>query len=379
MRRRTFLTHTASLAGMGLLATRSSPAAAGGPATGADIDVGPGAGSRVVSATAPHAIPAAQSARAIKPRRLRPGDTVGVVTPATATFQQVELDIVRESLEGLGLKVRIGEHVMNRYGSLGGQDRDRADDMNRFFRDPEVRAVLPTRGGWGSARLLPLLDYDAFRRDPKIVLGYSDITALLNGLHAKTGVVTFHGPNGGGRWDEYSLDFTRRVLFDGEAVTFTNPKTTNDRNVLTQIDDRIRVITPGSARGRLIGGNLSVLTTIAGSPYVPSLDGAVLFTEDVDERYYRIDRMMTQLALSGWFTRLAGFVFGTCSECSPGDGYASFTLEEVLNDHIHPLGVPAWQGAMIGHAMSQWTLPIGLDVDIDAAAGSIRMVEPAVI
>jgi muramoyltetrapeptide carboxypeptidase len=357
MRRRTFLGKASALAGLGVVAGVRELA---GKA--------PGPGSR----------PASQAPVVLKPPRLRPGDTVGVVTPATATFQQVELDIVRESLEGLGLKVRIGEHVMNRFGSLGGQDQDRADDMNRFFRDPEVRAVLPTRGGWGSARLLPLLDYDAFRRDPKIVLGYSDITALLNGLHAKTGVVTFHGPNGGGRWDEYSLDFTRRVLFNGEAVTFANPKTTNDRNVLTQIDDRTRVITPGRARGRLIGGNLSVLTTIAGSPYVPSLDRGVLFTEDVDERYYRIDRMMTQLKLSGWFDRLAGFIFGTCSECSPGEGYASFTLEEVLNDHIRPLGVPAWQGAMIGHAMSQWTLPLGIEVEIDAAAGSIRMIEPAV-
>jgi muramoyltetrapeptide carboxypeptidase len=168
------------------------------------------------------------------------------------------------------------------------------------------------------------------------------------------------------------------VLFGGDAVTFENRRTTNDRNVLTQIDDRIRVITPGRARGRLIGGNLSVLTTIAGSPYVPSLDGAILFIEDVDERYYRIDRMMTQLKLSGWLNRIAGFVFGTCSECSPGEGYASFTLEEILNDHIRPLKVPAWQGAMIGHAMAQWTLPVGIEVEIDATAGSIRMTAAAV-
>jgi muramoyltetrapeptide carboxypeptidase len=250
--------------------------------------------------------------------------------------------------------------------------------MNRFFRDRDVRAVIPTRGGWGSARLLPLLDYDAIRRDPKVVIGYSDITALLCGIHAKTGLVTFHGPNGGGRWDEYSLDWTRRVLFAGEAATFSNPKTTNDRNVLTQIDDRTRVISLGRARGPLMGGNLSVLTTIAGSPFVPSLDGAILFVEDVDERYYRIDRMMTQLKLSGWLDRIAGFVFGTCSECSPGEGYASFTLEEILNDHIRPLRVPAWQGAMIGHAMSQWTLALGIEVEIDAAAGTLRMTSSAV-
>ena len=315
----------------------------------------------------------------LKPRRLQPGDVVGVVAPATATYQQVELDIVRESLEALGLKVRTGEHVMNRYGSLAGADLDRAQDINRFFADRDVRAVLPTRGGWGSARLLPHLDFDTIRRNPKVILGYSDITALLNGIHASTGLVTFHGPNGGGRWDAYSLEWTRRVLFGAEAVAFTNPKTTNDRNVLTQIDHRTRVITPGKARGRLLGGNLSVLTGILGSPYVPDFAGAILFLEDVEEQPYRVDRMMTSLRLAGVLQRVRGVIFGTCSDCNPSAGYASFTLEEILNDHLKPLKVPAWQGAMIGHGMPQWTLPVGLEVEIDAGAGTITMTEPAVV
>jgi len=323
-----------------------------------------------------HAAASAQSV--VKPRRLRPGDTVGVVTPATATFQQVELDIVTESLTALGLKVKIGEHVRDRHGSLGGADRDRAADINRFFADDSVRAVFPTRGGWGSSRLLPLLDYDTIRRNPKIILGYSDITALLNGIHAKTGLITFHGPNGGGRWDQPSLDWMKQVLFDGQAVTFANPKTTNDRNVLTQIENRTQKIRGGKARGKLLGGNLTVFTAIMGSAYVPNTDGAIFFTEDVDEAYYRIDRMMTQLAIGGVLGKIRGFVFGTCSECKTGDGYASFTLEEIFADHIAPLKIPAWSGAMIGHAMTQWTLPVGLEVEIDADAATLRMTEPAV-
>src|SRR6185503_814244 len=259
------------------------------------------AGAGVVATTALTAAgPLAQTKPAIlKPRRLKAGDTVGVVTPATATFQQVELDIVRESLTALGLKVRIGEHVMNRYGSLGGADKDRAADINKFFADRDISAVIPTRGGWGSARLLPHLDFDTIRRNPKVIIGYSDITALLNGIHSRTGLITFHGPNGGGRWDAWSLDWTKRVLFAGEAVTYGNPKTTNDRNVLTQIDNRIRTITPGRARGRLLGGNLSVLNGILGSPFVPDFDGAILFLEDVEEQPYRVDRMMTALKLAG--------------------------------------------------------------------------------
>lgn len=326
-------------------------------------------------------VPAPQVAQRpvpIKAARLQPGDTVGVVTPATATFQTVELDIVRESLEALGLKVRIGDHVMSRHGSLGGDDKDRAADINRFFGDPDVRAVLPTRGGWGSSRLLPLLDFDLIRRNPKVILGFSDITALLNGIHARTGLVTFHGPNGGGRWDAFSLDWVKRVIFNGEAVTFSNPTGTNERNVLAQTENRTNVITPGRARGRLLGGNLTVLTAILGSPYVPDLDGAILFVEDIEEQPYRIDRMMTQLKIAGILGRVRGFVFGTCSNCQPGAGYASFTIEEILNDHVKPLGIPAWQGAMIGHDMPQWTLPVGLDVEIDASAGTIAMTEPAV-
>jgi muramoyltetrapeptide carboxypeptidase len=314
----------------------------------------------------------------IKPPRLQAGDTVGLVAPASATFQQVELDIARESLEALGLKVKTGRHIMDRHGSLGGQDKDRADDINRFFDDSSVKAVLPTRGGWGTSRLLPLLNYDVIRRNPKVLMGYSDITALLNGIHARTGLITFHGPNGGGRWDEYSVALVKRVLFEGAAVTFENPKGTSDRNVLTQVENRIRTITPGKATGRLLGGNLTVLTAILGSPYVPDFTGAILFLEDVGEDWYRVDRMMTSLKLAGILGKVRGVIFGTCSECGPGEGFASFTPEEIFADHLAPLGVPAWQGAMIGHAQPQWTLPVGAMVTIDATLGTVTMAEGAV-
>ncbi len=318
------------------------------------------------------------SPQAVRPRRLASGDTVGLVAPASATFQSVDLDIARESLEALGLKVKVGRHLMGRHGYLAGADKDRAADINGFFKDDAVRAVLPIRGGWGSARVLPHLDFDAIRRNPKILLGYSDITALLLGVHAKTGLVTFHGPNGMGRWDAWSVDYLKRVLFNAEAVTMENPRSMSDRNSLVPIENRVRTITPGKARGRLLGGNLTVLTAILGSPYVPSWDGAILFCEDVGEDLYRIDRMFTQLKLVGALEKIRGFVFGTCSECGPGEGFASLTLEEILADHIVPLGVPAWFGAMIGHATPQWTLPVGADVDIDATTGTITMSAPAV-
>jgi muramoyltetrapeptide carboxypeptidase len=316
---------------------------------------------------------------ALRPARLKAGDSVGLVAPANATFNSIDLDIARESLEALGLKVRVGAHLRDRHGYLAGQDRDRAADINGFFKDASIAAVLPIRGGWGSARLLPLLDYEMIRRNPKVVVGFSDVTALLTALHARTGLTTFHGPNGMGRWDAYSLEYVKRVLFDGEAVTFVNTPRASDNNVLTPTQNRIRTIKAGTARGPLLGGNLSVLAGIAGSPYLPNWDGAILFLEDVGEAIYRVDRMLTTLKLAGILNRIRGFVFGTCSECGPGDGgFGALTFEELWADHIAPLNIPAWSGAMIGHGMPQWTLPVGADVEIDAAAGSIRMLQPAV-
>lgn len=313
-----------------------------------------------------------------RPRRLSAGDTVALVAPASATFRPVELDIARESLEALGFTVKVGGHVLDRHGYLAGQDRDRARDITQFFADPAVRAVLPIRGGWGSSRVLPYLDFETIRRNPKVLLGYSDITALLLAVYARAGFVTFHGPNGLGRWDEYSVEYFKRLLMDGEAITFENPRKTSERNILTPIENRVQTITPGAARGRLIGGNLTVLTTIIGSDFLPQWNNAIFFCEDVDEGYYRLDRMFTQMKLAGILSQIKGFVFGTCAECTPGEGFGGLTLEEILEDHIRPLGVPAWSGAMIGHQTPQWTLPVGGEVEIDAARGTIRMLEPAV-
>lgn len=320
---------------------------------------------------------AAAAPALIKPKRLSAGDAVGLVSPASATFETVDVQIAKESLEALGLKVRLGAHMLERHGYLAGDDTARASDINTFFADTSIAAVHAIRGGWGCSRLLPYLDYDVIRRNPKILIGYSDITALLLGIHAKTGLVTFHGPIGLGRWDTWSVDYAKRVLFGGEAVTYQPKREIDpDHNSLVQTDFRVQTITPGTARGRLLGGNLTVLTTIVGSPYLPDWDGAIFFTEDVEEQPYRIDRMLTQLKLAGVLNKIKGFVFGSCSKCEPGEGsYGGLTLEEIFNDHIKPLGIPAWQGAMIGHSQPQWTLPEGIQVEIDATAGTIRALE----
>lgn len=320
---------------------------------------------------------ASGSRRALaKPPRIRPGDTIGLMIPSSANWDPMDIDILLEALAALGLKGKLGRHVFDRYGYLAGRDEDRAADLNAMFRDPEVKAIHCIRGGWGAARLLPLLDFDSIARHPKALIGYSDITALLLALHARTGLVTFHGPNGASEWNATNVEWLKRIVWEGEIATFANPNVADEAIVPTR--DRTRTITPGLARGRLLGGNLTVLTALLGTPYLPDFTDALLFLEDVDEAPYRIDRMFTQLRLAGVLGRVRGVVWGTCTDCDPGEGFGSLTIPDVLADHLKPLGIPAYYGAMFGHVSRQFTMPVGVEAELDAVAGTVRMLETAV-
>lgn len=341
-----------------------------------------GAAALALAGALPHPLAAlrldAAGPRTVRPGRLRPGDTVGLVDPASATWEPVSIEIVEESRKTLGFRTKRGEHLLARRGYFAGTDEQRAADVNAMFADPEVRAIHCVRGGWGCARLLPLLDWAKIARNPKILLGYSDITALLLSLQAKTGLVTFHGPVGISQWNPFNVSHVKRVLQEGEAVTFENLKEI-DEDDLVATENRVQTLHPGTARGRLLGGNLSVLSALVGSGYLPEWDGCILFLEDIEEAPYRIDRMLTQLRLAGVLQKARAVIWGHCSDCDPGEGYGSLTVTDVLRDHIAPLRVPAWQGAMIGHIERQFTLPVGVEVEVDASAGTIRMIEPAVV
>lgn len=303
----------------------------------------------------------------VKPPRLRVGDTVGVVAPA-GWITKEELKWIAFQLSRRGLNIKMAPHLLDRYGYLAGADRDRAADINSMFSDSEVRAIVAAAGGWGSARILPLLDYNTIRNHPKIVIGYSDITALLLALHSQCGFVTFHGLLGTSPWNDFSLRYLQKVLFEGEKVLFENP-----------FNIRVETITGGRARGQLVGGNLSVLAGLAGSSYLPDWSGKILFIEDINEDIYRVDRFLTQLKLAGILDRISGFIFGQCSRCAVDDEKPTFNLWEVLVDQIRPLGIPAWYGSAIGHIRNQFTIAIGVEVEIDGDRGTIQMLESAVI
>ena len=308
------------------------------------------------------------------PVPLAKGDTIGLVSPSSATDDSLNLQLAREAMEALGFTVKTGAHYGDRRGHLAGSDADRAGDLNAMFADRSVKAIVCTRGGSGAARLLPLLDYAAIQRNPKVLLGYSDITALHCAIQAQAGLVTFHGPIGSGSWNPFNVDQFRRVLLDRELVDYRNKVEAGDELVPRR--NRTLTIRGGKARGELIGGNLTVLTALAGSPYLPDFRGRILFLEDVSEAPYRVDRMFSTLKLMGALDQVAGVIFGECSDCNPGDGYGSLTLEQILDDYLLPLGIPAYRGAMIGHLREQFIVPVGGKVELDADAGTFRLLEP---
>lgn len=323
-------------------------------------------------------IPKSKTLPTIKPPRLKSGDTVGLICPAAPAYNREEVKSIEESMQALGLNIKYGKNFWNRYGYLAGTDEERAADVNAMFADKSVNMILCVHGGWGCARILPLLDYELIRSNPKIIVGYSDITALLLGIHAKTGLVTFHGPVGASTWNGFSVDYFKRVLMNAEAVAYKNPDKVGDN--LAQVDNRITTINSGDTSGKLLGGNLTVLSHLVGSKYLPDWKNSILFLEDISEAPYKVDRMITQLKLAGIFNEMNGFIFGKCTDCKPGGGgYGSLTLEDIWRDHIKPSQKPAFTGAMIGHIEDKFTIPIGINAEINANKGTIRLLEAAVL
>jgi muramoyltetrapeptide carboxypeptidase len=329
----------------------------------------------VVAAAAPLIRAAPSKPPVIKPKRLAPGDTVGLVLPATAAFEADEIQFAKEQMEAIGFKVVIGPHAFDKWGYFAGHDKDRADDINRMFADDTVDGVVCYTGGWGSPRVLPHLDYDLIKRKPKVLIGYSDITALLNAVHKKTGLITFHGPVGGSTFDPFTLENFRRVVMtpDPAGLLPTPPKKPTE---LIDRTNRILKITPGKATGPLIGGNLTMIATLMGTPYQPDTTNAIVFLEDVHEEPYRIDRMLTTLALGGLFEKAAGIIFGRCSDC--GVKGPSLSLEEILRDRFGSSPIPAISGLSFGHIEQKLVLPIGARATLDADAGTVRVEEGAV-
>ena len=308
----------------------------------------------------------------IKPKKLQKGDTIGLISPGFILPDRNKYDKIIKQIKKLGYNVKEGPNARNKYGYLAGTDNERAADLNAMFADNSVDAIMPFRGGWGCNRILPLINFNSIRNNPKILVGFSDITTLLLSIYAKTGLVTFHGPVGKSEWTSYTKRYFEQVLA-GEQRSFTLP----NKEVCKDCDE-LAVINPGKATGSLLGGNLSVLSAMMGSDYLPDWNNSILFLEDVGEDVYRIDRMLTQLKLNGVLEKISGFIFGQCTSCEMASS-SGLSLQQVFDDHIKPFGVPAFSGAMIGHIDNMITLPVGLPVEMSAQDGIIELQENAVV
>ncbi len=304
---------------------------------------------------------------ALKPKALQKGDTVAITSPAGAVWDDKSVETFNTVLCGFGFKVKFGQTLKEKWGYFAGSDELRAKELMQYFTDPDVRGIFCAKGGWGCARILPMLDYDVIQKNPKVLIGFSDITSLLLAVYKQTGHITFHGPVGNSGWNDFSSSCFSKVVMDKQAPAF---------DVVEQ--DNFIGITAGKATGKLIGGNLNVLTSIIGSDYLPSFKGKILFLEEVMEEPYRIDRMLTQLKLAGILNEISGFVFGRCVKCEAEFPDKAFTFRQVIEQHIRPLSIPAFYGANIGHIENKLTLPIGINAEMDAEKGTIKLLGQSV-
>ncbi len=312
---------------------------------------------------------------------LKPGDKIAFVAPA-GTLDRTRMELVRSRLEERGFEVSVPDDLYRRRGYLAGDDDVRVRELMAAFEDPDVRAIFPGTGGYGATRILDRIDYDVIRRNPKILVGFSDITALHLAIQAKTGLVSFHSPNpmwGLGSPDNlhpFSARYFWRALLQ-EQYAPPEDEAPPVGYVLEIPADvaPVEVMSPGVGRGRLTGGNLSLVAALIGTPYEIDTDGRVLLLEDVGERPYRIDRCLCQLRLAGKLDNLAGVILGQFSDCDPKDAEESLSLDQVLLDYFAPLGVPVIRNFPVGHARHNATLPIGALVEVDADSGRVSVLE----
>jgi muramoyltetrapeptide carboxypeptidase len=312
----------------------------------------------------------------LKPKRIQSGDTIGIVSPSSPSTYGSDLDRLAHWADSQGFKLKVFPHAREKNAYLAGSDEERAADVVAAFADPEVDAVLTMRGGTGGWRMVPYVDYDVIRANPKFFSGYSDITALHLAIEKHAGLVTFYGPSGSSFIKGKSSYSERHWL---RAATEPGPLGEVEKDP----DDPFTwAIHDGVAEGTLRGGCLTLLAQSAGTPYQPDWNGCIIFFEDVGEQPYRLDGYLTQLKLAGMFDNVAGVVVGEHVHCGPAPykasyAYGTFTSEEVFQQHLEPFGVPVMVGLPCGHGRHLATLPLGVNARLDATNGTLTIQEEA--
>jgi len=336
-----------------------------------DININPNnRPQKVTSSQLPH--------RIIKPRKLNSGDTIAFVAPGSYISKE-ELDESIKKIENLGFKVVYSEKILSQNGYFSGTDNVRAEDLMEKFEDKNVNAIMCIRGGYGCARILPLLDYKSIKKNPKVLIGYSDVTALMFGIFKKTGLITFHGPVAISTFNDFSINNFRAILMNEDyPQKFFNANNSADENPYGVVS-----IVKGKSKGKLIGGNLSIMTSLIGTEYDFNYDNSIVFIEEVGEEPYRIDRMLTQLIQSKKFEKASGIMLGIFKDCEPktfNPAFSkSFSLMEVLIDRLGNLKIPIIYGMSFGHIKNKFTIPFGLEAILDTEEQTFTLEESPVI
>jgi muramoyltetrapeptide carboxypeptidase len=314
----------------------------------------------------------------VKPKALKAGDTVGLISPSSYQFDLWRIDDAVARIESLGLKTKLSRNIRARYGYMAGTVKERVEDLHAMFSDPSVAGVICLNGGYGTERLLDSIDYALIRRNPKILVGFSDITGLHLAISKKAGLVTFHGPVGMSSLPAWTLEYFRKALFSTEPIgELGNPP---EQDALSPVFSR-HTVAPGRARGPIVGGNLTLISTTMGTPYEIDTRGKIVFLEDTGEAPYRIDRMLVQMKLGGKFHDAAGVVWGTCTECTPSKSSFEINLSvsDAVDELLGDIGKPVLAGLVFGHTKEKVTLPIGVECELDAGAKRVVITESATI
>lgn len=304
----------------------------------------------------------------IKPKLLSKGDTIAIMAPGGAVFSSHYIDTFKKVLSSLGFNPVVGRTCFKRDGQFGGTDQERAEEFMYFIEKLAVKAIFTMRGGSGCARILPMLDFDKIAANPKVIMGFSDITSIINAVYAQSGLVGFHGPVGYSSWGDFTVDAFKNVCTTFNPFIFK-----------THPESNPKALKSGIAEGTLVGGNLTVLTTLAGTPYLPMFDKQIVFLEDIDEEPYAIDRCLTQLLQCGFLEKASGIILGDFKRCTPEEPDKSHSLLETFNNNLLPLGIPIMMGADFGHTTHKWTLPVGVKARLDADKLNLRLLESAVL
>ncbi|MEN8137164.1 MAG: LD-carboxypeptidase [Bacteroidota bacterium] len=313
-----------------------------------------------------------------KPKALKKGDTIGLITPGSYISDE-GLETAIDNVKSLGFKVKLSKNIRKERGYTAGSKEERVDDLHEMFADPEIKGIWAARGGYGCSGLLPLIDFDLIRKNPKVFIGYSDITVLHLAIFKKTGLVTFHGPVASSTFTDYTRKYVEKMITSTEIPPKVYPCKENDTEALENEFFKPKVFKSGKAKGRLVGGNLSLIAALVGTEWEMELSDKLIFIEDIGEAPYRIDRMLIQVDQNKDLNDAKGLIFGVFDDAEKPEDELSLSLEQMFDDNTKDLEIPCAYGFSFGHIDNQFTLPLGIMARMNSDKRTIEFLESAVV